>query len=87
MSSKSKVKTIFELSIFKLWHVHNLIAVGVKTSGLRWRGAQCAYPRVVRGTKRPRPRRLNIRAAKLQRTRYFGEFNVPTVHKATLYAI
>ena len=37
---KSKFKTIFDFSIFKLYHMQNLIAVVVKMSELRGK-AQC----------------------------------------------
>ena len=50
MTFKSKLKTVFELSILKLRHMPNLISERVKMPQLR----RSASPQAVRGTKRPR---------------------------------
>ena len=48
MTLKSKLKTIFELSVFRLCHMLNLISIGAITGG----GLQCA-PRLLGARKGP----------------------------------
>ena len=55
MTLKSKFKTIFEFSIFKLCHMPNLKSIGVKMPELRRGGTM-----TVRGMKRPRPERVKL---------------------------
>ena len=64
MILKSKLKTIFEFKIFKLWHMSNLMFIRVQMQKLR-RETKFEHPGCGGGTKRSSPDRLKFSKSKM----------------------